>query len=134
MGVCCEIEHIDADMSSFLTQSQKENYYGQYKIKCCDSVTNVKKHILEYMSESPVSDFSEEKFFFDDKGNLYAIIGTFGFEGGDEIEIQEYSNSKIVAIKTSYDEYGDAVSQKTFTMVKTQNGFIIESIKRKSLI
>ncbi len=131
LGVCCDVEYIDKDMSKFLTQTQKDIYWGtQYKLNCCHSIGESKKHIKQYIDESLLGNFYSDNFFFDDKTNLYVILGAFGILGYEEISIVEYSSSKIVARATIEDIDGYTGAYDTFILQKKGNGFLITDIKQ----
>ncbi len=131
LGTCCDVEYSDLDMSRFLTQTQKNNYYYyQYKITCCHSIENVKQHILKHIDKSLIYEFNSENFFNDDNGNLYVFLTLFGIAGYGDISISEFSANKIVA-KAAYEDIdGPTGTYDVFVIEKKGNNFIITGIKR----
>ena len=75
VGVCCDSEYFEGDMSAFLTDAQKEIYIGsQHKITCCKSVSEVNSHIRRTLDKSVFAEDVTDLLFSDDEGNMYVII------------------------------------------------------------
>lgn len=126
LGICCNLEYDETDMSAYLTQSQKENYWNwQYKITCCHSIEDVKEHILEIMDTSVARKFTVENLFSDGEGNIYLLVNPMGAAGYGEISIVEYSADRIVA---------DAPIEDIDGYLGINDRFIIEKIGNKYLI
>ena len=136
LGVCCDVEYIDSDMSGFLTQTQKNHYSrNQYKITCCHSMADIQQHTLKHLDQSLIPEINSENFFWDDQGNMYVLFQPFGFEGGrNVIEVLNYSNAEIIATETAYDELDIAMSCDTYTIVMSDNGFVIKNIERENFL
>ena len=131
LGVCCENEYNDIDMSNFLTQTQRLEYSGvQYKITCCKSLEEIKEHRLKYIDISIRNEYDDQKLFRDTKGDWYAYIPVMGFEGGESvIDVTKYTNTKIIATETTYDQDRNEISSDTYTIVKINDDFVIKSVK-----
>lgn len=131
LGVCCDVEYSDLDMSRFLTQTQKNNYYYyQYKITCCHSIENIKQHVLKHFDKSLVYEFNSDNFFYDDKGNLYIFVAPLGIAGYGNISISDFSEDKIVAKAEHEDIDGPTGTYDVFVIEKKGSSFIITNIKR----
>ena len=131
LGVCCDVEYSEADMSGYLTPSQKEDYWNQqYRLKCCHSVTEARRHIIKTMHPNLATNFSEENLFADDDGNVYVLITPMGVAGYGEISVIEYSESKIIAEAPLQDIDGPIGISDIFTIVKNGDNYLIDNVSR----
>ena len=131
IGICCEIEYIDADMSNYLSAAQKENYWNQqYKLKCCHSVSDAKAHALSIMEDNLAANFSDEIFFYDGSGNLYIIVVPMGVMGYGAISVIEYSADRIIAEAPLQDIDGYVGISDMFVIVKVGGRYLITNIYR----
>lgn len=136
MNVCCDGEFNSDDMSRFLTSSQLKNYnWTQYRITCCSSVTEVKAHVLRCLAPSMCEDFdaeTENKFFTDDKNNLYIMVTPRGFGGGGgEMNVILYNEQRIVTELNEYDEENVLYRKTTLTIVKQNGHFVLSGYSWK---
>ena len=132
LGVCCDIEYSDADMTNYLSQSQKESYWNQqYKLKCCHSVADVREHILETVDATLAAKFSEDSLFTDDDGNLYVLVNPMGVAGYGEINIIEHSEYRIVAEAPQQDIDGYLGVSDIFTIERAGSRYVITKVTRK---
>lgn len=132
-GVCCELEYSDLDMSEFLSQAQKVNYYySQYKITCCNSIESIKQHIFNCIDKSLVSEFNSENFFYNDKGNLYIFLTPLGILGYGNISVSDFSANKIEAKAELEDIDGPTGVYDAFIIENKGENFLITAVERKS--
>ena len=134
IGIACEYEDIGyVDMSRFLTEEQKEEYFEyQYKISCCHTAEEVKAHIDKYFGENVKGGYSEDKLFTDDKGNLYVIVIPTDTLGYNYIKVQEYSNTQIVAT-AKVSDLSETFAVATFTLQMIDGEFVVVSVTTKNL-
>ena len=99
----------------------------------------MKKEALEMAKQAYITEsqciqemanyFDEEMLFFDDKNNMYVIVGARGVLGYTDISVLEYSSNKIVARAAREDIDGDTGCYDEFAIFKEGNGFIIGYMK-----
>ena len=128
-GVCCELEYSEADMSAYLSDEQKQNYFNcQYRLTCCDSVTEAKAHILKKIDASLMKTFSEGAFFFDDIGNFYFLVDPMGIFSYGDISVVEYNDEKIVAEAPLVDIDGYCGVSDKFVIGKVGSAYKITDV------
>ena len=134
IGIACEYEDIGyVDMSRFLTEEQKEEYFEcQYKMLCCHTVEEAKAHIDKYFGENVKGGYSEDKLFTDDKGNLYVIVIPTDTLGYNYIKVQEYSNTQIVAT-AKVSDLSETFAVATFTLQMIDGEFVVVSVTTENL-
>lgn len=106
--IFCDFEHVSGDMSQYLTDKQKEEYWDyQYRITCCDTIEEVKAHARRMLgSDLFDSDHSYDDLFYDDEGNLYRIILPTGYSGYHNERILGRTDTQIIAFTDyGYDDY-----------------------------
>ena len=107
--IYCDYEHHGyIDMSEFLTEKQKEEYWNyQYRITCCDTPEEVRAHARRMVSNSLFdSDRSYDDLFYDDEGNLYLIVLPTGYAGYYNERILRRTDTQIIAFSDcGYDSY-----------------------------
>lgn len=133
--VCCDVEYSSEDLSQYLTESQKNRYFGyQYKITCCKSKGEIRSHIAECLDESMVNythidSYHTENLFCDNNNNWYLIVPPMGMGYYDNITVTEHSNDKIIA-QGYYGSEGTVEEQPTvFTIEKRNGNFVLTDIK-----
>lgn len=134
IGVCCEGEFVFDDLSQFLTESQKEDYYSnQLKITCCSSKGEIKEHILSCFDKALVDydyfDQISEYLFCDDNNNWYLSVVPMGAGGYTDITVEEYSNDKIIAKGYYFSEGSIKIEPDIFTIEKQDDNFVIADIQ-----
>ena len=133
IGIACEFEHVGyEDMSRFLTEEQKKDYYDyQYLILCCHTPEEVRAHIDQLVSQDENLGYPDKRLFTDDQGNLYVTILPTGHSGYRCTKILGYSQERIVATSEFW-AYGDSDVPKylvTFTLDNIDGNFVITSIE-----
>lgn len=126
IGVCCESEYVEEDMSAFLSDAQKESYSGsQRRICCCGSKAEVSAHIASRFAQNLVVQGNlDDLLFSDDEGNLYVIIWPS--------EVANYQNHRVVffdddtIIMEADDWYEELVGTVRVVCTRSDDGFILE--------
>lgn len=135
VGVCCEFEQVSQDLSQFLTEDQKEEYFGfQYRLTCCHSAQEVRAHIDSLLSSAVLSrGYPDDLLFTDDQGNLYLMVLPTEYDGYRHIKLEEYSDDRIIASACIYDE-DECWRRDIFTMVRTGEIFKITQLESTDAI
>ena len=131
VGVCCEFDQTNRDLSQFLTTEQKKEYVGyQYRLKCCHTAQEVRAHIDSLFAPSVLSHgYPDDLLFTDDQGNLYLIVTPTEYDGYRHIKLEERSNDRIIASACIFDE-DECWCSETFTMERKGDHFSITRILR----
>lgn len=128
-GICCDYEYIYADLSQYLTEEQKDEYYTQqYKITCCRNAQEVRNHIDRCIGSNLRSGYPDDRLFTDSDGNLYLTITPIGYDGYRHFEVISQTEQKIIARACSYDEDG-CYRAMVFTLSKMQAEYQVTQVK-----
>lgn len=121
VGLCCEFELIGEDMSAYLSDSQKQNYfYQQYRLLCCHTAEEVRDHINRSLSaELQVRGYPDDLLFADDQGTLYLIIIPTGYVAYRDVTVAQ-SGDCLYAKAGAYAE--DGWFTDAYFTIETQNG------------
>lgn len=121
VGICCEFEPVNADLSVHLSDSQKQTYFNQqYRLLCCHTAEEVRNHINRTISnELQVRGYPDDLLFTDDQGVLYLIIVPSGYVSYRNVTIAE-SNDCLYAKTGAYAE--DGWFADAYFTIETQNG------------
>lgn len=135
VGVCCDFEQVSQDLSPFLTEDQKKEYFGsQYRLNCCHNAQEVRAHIDNSLSSAVLSrGYPDDLLFTDDQGNLYLIVLPTEYDGYRHITLDECSDDRIIASACIYDEDGCWCSE-TFTIERKEDHFAITQIVRNDTV
>lgn len=106
-GLFCDYEYVTGDMSQYLTDAQKENYYGtQYRITCCKTADQVHAHTAKYLDESLITVSPDEMLFTDDKGGLYLAVVATDISGYHSFYTMSPSKTQMITFaQLRYDSY-----------------------------
>lgn len=130
VGVVCDYELVVQDMSQHLTAAQKEAYWDrQYRIKCCDTATDVHAHIDSCLASSLLRRGYPDDILFTDGSDLYLIIVPTEMYVYTNVGVGQYSDSRIVASAGRFDEDG-IYQTDIFTIEKANGQFRITEIKK----
>ena len=121
VGICCEFELVTADLSAFLSDSQKYPYFNhQYKLLCCDTPEEVRNQIDRTMvKDLQVCGYPDDRLFTDDQGTLYLIIIPTGYVGYRDVTIAK-SGDCLYAKAGAFAE--DGWFADTYFTIETVNG------------
>ncbi|MBQ3215168.1 MAG: M56 family metallopeptidase [Oscillospiraceae bacterium] len=108
VGICCDFEPVTADMSQYLSAAQKEHYFNeQYRLSCCKSIEEVNNHIDGIILKSEQKHGHPDNLLFhNDKDELFLIVIPTEYSPYRNIQIQEVSDSIIIATADIFDEDG----------------------------
>lgn len=130
LGMCCSYEISEEDLSKYLTDSQKEAYFGfQYKLTCCATKEDVAAHLLRHFDPSLLTVNTEELLFYDDQQNLYIIITPMGIDPVGNIQVTSYTADLIVATAEYADGDGVVYNAITFTCERVGDDFILKTVR-----
>lgn len=104
----CDLEYVHGDMSGYLTDKQKEEYWdSQQRITCCHTPEEVREHIRRSLHYSLIGpNYPDDELFYDDEGNLYLIVLPTDYSGYYNIRIAQRSDTQILAYgDCGYDSY-----------------------------
>ena len=134
IGIACEYGDLGyKDMSRFLTEEQKKEYYQyQYWILCCHTAEEVKAHIDKHFGENVKGGYSEDKLFTDDEGKLYVIVTPTDTLGYNDIKILEYTDTQIVAT-AQVSDLSETFAVATFTLQMIDGEFVVVSVTTENL-
>lgn len=106
-SIFCDCENVDADMSEFLTDEQKESYRNyQHRITCCQTVEEVNAHTARMIDPSLIRRLPDDRLFWDDEGDLYLTGIPTGTAGYSVIqEIYPSDTQTVVLADYGYDDY-----------------------------
>jgi hypothetical protein len=131
IGVCCEMERSDefpdgrTDMSEYLTEAQKEEYFNcQYRITCCKTVEEVHDHIDRYIGKDMQHGRTDEELFTDDEGNLYVKVLPTSYDSYRHFDVLSQTKNTIVCRACMYfePECDDSV---IFTLKAGKDGYLV---------
>ena len=128
--ICCDLELVVADLSQYLTEQQKEEYFRQqYRITCCKTEQQVREHIDRYLSkERQEYGYPDSTLFKDGDGNLYITIIPTCYDGYRHVEVVSQTKSKIVARACNYDEDG-CYRNRVFTLRSNGENYQITKVE-----
>ncbi len=130
-GICCEYAYLQADLSQYMTEKQKEMdgapYNGnQLQILCCHTPEEARDHVLRTLSDSLIGEnWAGDMLFTDGQGNLYRPyhgMGAFRYHG---IRLAAWSSDRIVALADGSDE-GGYVWSKAFLLTAKEGRWFLE--------
>ena len=128
-GICCDYEYIYADLSQYLAEEQKDEYYTQqYKITCCRNAQEVKNHIDRCIGSDLRNGYPVSRLFTDSDENLYLTITPTGYDGYRHFDVISQTEDRIIARACSYDEDG-CFRATIFTLSKMQAGYQVTQVK-----
>ena len=128
-GICCDYGYINADLSKYLSEEQKDAYYTQqYQITCCRNAQEVKNHIDRCIGSDLRNGYPDNRLFTDSDENLYLTINPMGYDGYRHFEVISQTEEQIIARACSYDEDG-CFRATIFTLSKTQEGYQVTQVK-----
>jgi beta-lactamase regulating signal transducer with metallopeptidase domain len=128
-GICCDYGYINADLSKYLSEEQKDAYYTQqYQITCCQNAQEVKNHIDRCIGSDLRNGYPDNRLFTDSDENLYLTINPMGYDGYRHFEVISQTEEQIIARACSYDEDG-CFRATIFTLSKTQEGYQVTQVK-----
>lgn len=128
-GICCDYGYINADLSKYLSEEQKDAYYTQqYQITCCRNAQEVKNHIDRCIGSDLRNGYPDNRLFTDSDENLYLTITPMGYDGYRHFEVISQTEEQIIARACSYDEDG-CFRATIFTLSKTQEGYQVTQVK-----
>ena len=128
-GICCDYEYIYADLSQYLAEEQKDEYYThQYKITCCRNAQEVKNHIDRCIGSDLRNGYPVSRLFTDSDENLYLTITPTGYDGYRHFDVISQTEEQIIARACSYDEDG-CFRATIFTLSKMQAGYQVTQVK-----
>ncbi len=129
VGACCDMEYVEADMSAYLSEAQKNLYIGsQQKITCCHTAAEVDAHIDRQIAKSLITGYPDDLLFSDDKGNLYIIIYPTGLPYYQDHRVVSFDENTIVLEADCY-ETGEMEGTAKVTCTKTATGFVLEKFE-----
>ena len=109
LRIYCDYEQLPYDdMSEYLTEKQKEEYWDyQYRITCCDTPEEVRAHARRMVSSSLFdANHPYDDLFYDDEGELYLIVLPTGSAGYYNERILQRTDTQIIAFSDcGYDGY-----------------------------
>ncbi len=104
LGIFCDVEYVEGDMSQYLTEAQRENYFNmQYKIKCCHSVAEVKAHFARSVDPSILPAFDSSDLFVGENNVVYSTVVPTGALMLDDLKIDGFNDTKIFASIKEYE-------------------------------
>ena len=130
-GVCCDfgpnLGYVD--MSQYLTEEQKEDYWDyQIPLTCCKTAEEVQAHIDRYVGKDAQLlaelGYPKDKLFTDDEGQLYLIVTPTEHDGRWHFEVLSQTKDTIVARACWRDEDSCWLSE-IYTLKSTDNGYIV---------
>ena len=129
-GICCDTTLVVADLSHYLTEAQKEEYYGQQcRLTCCENAEEVRAHIDRYLSKDlQRHGYPDDQLFEDGDGNLYITILPTGYNGYRHVTVISQTKTQIVARACIYDEDG-CYTSRVFTLQATDEGYQITKVE-----
>ena len=132
IGVCCEMEQPEEpeDMSQYLTEAQKEDYYNcQYRITCCKTVEEVHNHINRHIGKGLQHDYTDKNLFTDDEGNLYIMVLPTSYDSYRHYEVLSQTKDEIICRACSYFE-PECDDSDIFTLKASDNGYRVTNVER----
>ena len=120
-GLCCDFELDSQDLSAYLTDSQKAQYFGQqYRISCCHTIQEFQSHIDRTLAkELQIRSDIADRLFTDDAGQLYLIITPTGLVSYRNVTTVE-AQGRLYAKAGAYDE--DGWFADAYFTLEEQNG------------
>ncbi len=108
LGCCCLYSTAPDWIFDYLTDEQKDIAANVYRIDCCSTVEQARKHVYDYIDSSVVSQNPrfDESMYLEQDGCLYTVIGAVGKTSHDK--------SSIVAT-----DNGDGTITMTATMLNS---------------
>ena len=138
IGVCCEMERADdfpdghKDMSQYLTEAQKEEYFNcQYRITCCKTIEEVHDHIDRHIGKDVQHDYTDKNLFTDDEGNLYIIVIPTSYDNYRHYEVLSQTKDEIICRACGYFE-PECDDSDIFTLKASNNGYLVTNVERDS--
>ncbi len=132
-GTCCDFgpDLGYKDMSQYLTDAQKEEYFNyQIPITCCRNAKEVHDHIDRYIGKGAQYGYPDDQLFTDDEGNLYIIVIPTEHDGRRHFEVISQTKKQIVVRACRFDEDG-CYRNEIFTIKSTQNGYQITEVEEE---
>ena len=129
-GLCCDFELDSQDLSAYLTDSQKQNYYSQqYRITCCHTIQEFQSHIDRTLTkELQIHSDIADRLFTDDTGQLYLIITPTGLVSYRNVTTAEV-DGRLYAKSGAYDEDG-WFADAYFTIEERDGNRLITQVAR----
>lgn len=132
IGVCCDMEQPEEreDMSQYLTEAQKEDYYNcQYRITCCKTEEEVLNHIDRHIGKEMQHDHTEENLFTDDEGNLYIMVLPTSYDSYRHYEVISQTKDQIICRACNYFE-PECDDSDIFTLKSSKKGYRVTKVER----
>ncbi len=115
-SICCEFEGMYEDMSQYMTPEQMDledgDYHGyQYKITCCHTLEEMHGHARWFIDDALIDGWADDHIFTDGE-SLYLPVIAMGGIGYDNIKVEHWNESEVVAYADCYAEadYCDSVA------------------------
>lgn len=125
VGSVCEMEYVDADMTQYLSDAQKDLYIGsQQRITCCHNADEVHAHIESMIARPLIENYPDDLLFTDNDGNLYIIIYPTGFSSYRNHRVIFFDETTIV-VEADCVEADEIEGKAKVTCIKGTNGFLL---------
>lgn len=129
-GVCCDSLTIDEDLYDYMTDFQKTWALIQLKCTCCESINQVREHVLENIDES-LWRRDPKDYAFEYNGNAYIATLPMGYDRMDigNAKLISYDNNQIVVECSFVDFDGLAYATDKYTLEKVGENYVIVKVE-----
>ena len=126
-GTTCDLMENIEDMSSLISEKQRQNYYGfQYECTCCKSIEQVHNHISKCISGELIKNYPDDMIFFNN-GRLFILVTPETIEEYENIKVISY-NENYITVAADVIDIDGFCGTISFYIVKKDSNYVISAV------